>query len=336
MIVLCAGGTAGHVFPALALAEKLGSKNCKIITDKRGEKYITKEAKLEKTTLPIRALNYKFFLKSFALFFKSISAIKKSKIVVSFGGYTSLFPFLAAKIMRKKFYIYQLDSHVTRLHRFISKYSDKIFCSFPQTNFFKIKNTPIFSGIPLRQNFEFSPIPKFEGKLKISIIGGSLGSNFWEQLISSVLHELKDLSKKISLTIQTKKEPKFLKKFELADLNWAEFYETAQLFKESHLIISRAGASTISEISAIGRPAFLVPWGKSMENHQQKNAENYSKISKCEYGNEKDYLLLANLIRKIFLDPKNLNRLSESAATALPQYASHKAAFEIKYMLEKL
>lgn len=324
VIIFSAGGTGGHMFPACALALELQNKGQKIqlITDLRGKKFVKKE--FDKVTiLPVARLDFWYFLKSPYLLFKSFLEVSRADKVVCFGGYTSLFPFLAAMILGKERVIYQLDSHVTRLNRVLLPFASKVFYAFAQTNF-KNREKALCFGIPVREGFEFSFIKK-SGDMNIAIIGGSLGSNYWKELLMNTLALIpENIRKHLNFQIQTKESVDFIREFNVKSVQCQEFYDTATLFAQSHLIIARAGATSIAEISSIARPVYLVPWEKSLENHQYKNAKNYADFKGAEFGY--DPQKLANYIVKLFESDDFFYKTCQNAASALPQFAKNKAS----------
>ena len=322
-IAIITGGTAGHVFPAIALAKELQKENTvKIITDERGAKFI--DDSFETVILPIRRFSKKTFLfKGIWLLIKSIIAIKDSKKTIFFGSYASFFPYIASFLLGKKRIIYQLDSHITRLNRILIPSAHHVLYAFAQTNFeiFRKKINKTCCGIPLRDEFEYE-FPKNKITTQIAIIGGSLGSNYWKELLNYLFENLDlHLQKKLKFKIQSKNTS--TKEFEdNKNIEFKEFYNTSELFKESDLVISRAGATSICEISAIGRPCALFAWEKSLENHQEKNAINYSKISKATINSKKEVLELIEKLQSF----KYKLKLSQKAADAFPQYAKIRAA----------
>jgi|GEM_PF-1836356 len=324
-IVFCAGGTAGHTFPAAALALDIKKRHCNtiLITDLRGVKYV-KDEFTKVIALPISRLGLEYFIKAPYLFIRSFIEIMKANKVVCFGGYISLFPFLAAVLLRKERVIYQLDSHITRLNRLLIPFAHTVLYGFAHTNLKKHQRNKAYCfGIPVRNGFEFSFIKKAD-KLTIAVIGGSLGSAYWKKLISDTLSLLPaSVRKTISLKIQTSESLDFLKKFDLADLESKPFYDTANLFNKSHLIIARAGATSIAEISSVARAAYLVPWENAVENHQYKNARNYACFQGAEFGN--DPKQLADYISKIAKSDQFFYQVCENASRAFPQYAKNKA-----------
>jgi len=273
-IIFCAGGTAGHTFPAAALAKEVkdSGRVTALITDLRGAKYVKDEFDYV-YKLPISRLGLAYFLKAPYMMLKSLWFVLRARKVVCFGGYVSLFPFIAAIILRKERIVYQLDSHITRLNRLLIPFATTVLYGFAQTNFRKPKNTYCF-GIPVRKGFEFSFIKKGD-YLNIAIIGGSLGSTYWQDLLVETLSMVPEhVRKTIRLFIQTRESTQALDRFKLASIESKPFYDTAELFSKSHLIIARAGATSIAEISSVARAAYLVPWENAVENHQYENARN--------------------------------------------------------------
>ncbi len=326
-ILLSAGGTAGHVFPAIAIYEQLKLNNIEseIITDIRGVKYLKNE---KHQILQIKKFGLKFFLISPILFFKSLFLMVKCDTLICFGGYTSFFPFLAAFLLRKKRIVFQLDSKVTRLNKILIPFASKIFYVFPQT-IIRNKNK-IEIGMPLKKKFAFSFINHSANftidNFIITITGGSLGSQFWETEVLQALQSIpSEIAKKITLIIQTKKLPeKIAEQFKgilLKEILIYEFLDTAEVFKKSHLIIGRAGASTISEISCIGRPCYLFPWEKAVDNHQYHNASIYCKLSASKFHETDDNPeILKEYIIKLYNDEKYFHYLCEKSVKALKRF----------------
>lgn len=320
-IALVGGGTGGHVFPMKELAKDFEQKNNKItiITDERGAKLLENES-IKYKKLPINRFGLAFFLKGPSLFFKSFYWLLKAEKVFFFGGYTTFWPFLAAIILRKERIIYQLDSHITRLNRLLIPFSNKVYYIFAQTNFTKsfLKKGKCFAtNMPLREGFKFSYI-KNKLPFCITVIGGSLGSNYWKTILKEALEFLiKEERKNIILHIQTKESKDFFqtKDWEgFKEIIISPFFDTAVLFKKSHLIIARSGASSIAEISRIGRPAYLVPWEGAIENHQFFNARNYCEFGGAKFGN--DPKELSNYIKKLMHEDKYFYERCKRASIA--------------------
>ena len=294
-IVLVAGGTAGHINPAIAMGQELEKEGCFVsyITDIRGAKFFTNQ---NYKILPIERFGWKFLLFSPYLFLKSIVCVLKYKKIVCFGGYTTLFPFIAGKILLKECFIFQLDSVVTRLNRLLVPFAKKVLYVFAQTKFKNYKNKQCVR-MPLRKGFEFEFI-RHKDVFTVAIVGGSLGSNYWKKLIDEALSIIpSNLHKRIALKIQTQDDVSFLEKYKLNNIETKPFYDTCKMFKQSHLVISRAGATTLAEISAIGRPIYIVPWEKAIENHQHYNAKFCASYGGAKYGN--DAKILANWLQNM-------------------------------------
>lgn len=334
-IIFVAGGTAGHVFPAVALSmqfKKTFENNVQtvLITDLRGAKFTNNEFD-EIVVLPIERFGIKFFLISPYLFLKSFFKIFKAEKIFFFGGYTTIFPFLSAFFQKKERIIIQLDSYVTRLNKLLIPIANKVFYSFAQTKLPSFKNS-FTIGPLIRDQFKFSYKKHDLNKFVITIVGGSLGSNYWKNLLKEALKHLNNSDlEKIELNIQTNENIDFLNNIGLGlkKINRQKFFKNIhEIFATSDLIISRAGANTIFEISTIGRPAFLCPWKKAMQNHQYYNAKSYAKFSEIEFG--EDPLILSAYIKKLMQDEAYYNKISKnSSSTFLP--FGKEALMEILY-----
>lgn len=290
-IALTGGGTGGHIFPIIALAERLQEKyDITILTDYRGADFIKKSHKnfinnnIKIITLPIKKFNIFFWIKAPYVLMICIYHIFKCNEIISFGGYTTFLPFISAWILRKRRTIYQLDSVVTRLNRILIPFADKVLYIFRATKI-NHKNAHL-TQLPLRKEFKFSFI-KHTKHINIGILCGSLDGKYWQKLITELAIILDEKIKKIiSIKIQTQNDISNIENFGFKTVEKAGFNEGAELIAQSHLVISRAGAGTISEISAIGRPVYLVPLRSVVEDHQFHNAVNYCDLTGAKFGND--------------------------------------------------
>lgn len=321
--VLSAGGTAGHVFPATALSLELRKNGIFtiLITDKRGLKFVKNEFD-QVIVLPISCFGLRFFLFSPWLFLKSFWVLWRSSMVISFGGYVSFFPLLVSLFSFRRFAIVQLDSIITRLHRLFLSFAWKIFYLFPKTAFFKLSSSCVLTGAPIRSNFDFSFIKHSQKNFVISVLGGSLGSDYWKDLLFNWASKLSpEIRASVSLFIQTSEDLSFLSSFNFKSLVSEPFFDTRLLFAKSHLIISRAGANTLAEIASVGRPAFLVPWLGALENHQFHNAVQLVEYGGCAMGDDSD---LFSFFSFLYFDEKLFLKASAAMVSSFHLYGKER------------
>ena len=283
-ILIMAGGTGGHIFPALAIAKELKERGAVV-------EWLGGKNAMESRLVPrhgykfhgvsssgLRGKNLLVILKAFFLlgcgFFQTVIIFIKYRpnIVIGMGGYASGIGGLISKLLFIPLFIHEQNSVPGTTNRLLSRLASKCFQAFENT--FPESTGAITTGNPIL----FNPIPKNRPKSvkNLLVLGGSLGAkkinqtipqiktcvNIWHQTGENHLEEVRVLYKK-SQHYGAKIEP-FIE-------NMAEAYAWADL------VISRAGAMTISELIASNSLAILIPFPYAIDNHQKINAEILSK-----------------------------------------------------------
>ena len=283
-ILIMAGGTGGHIFPALAIAKELKERGVAV-------EWLGGKNKMESRLVPrhgykfhgvsssgLRGKNLLVILKAFFLlgcgFFQTVIIFIKYRpnIVIGMGGYASGIGGLISKLFFVPLFIHEQNSVPGTTNRLLSRLASKCFQAFENT--FPESTGAITTGNPIL----FNPIPKNRPKSvkNLLVLGGSLGAkkinqtipqiktcvNIWHQTGENHLEEVRVLYKK-SQHYGAKIEP-FIE-------NMAEAYAWADL------VISRAGAMTISELIASNSLAILIPFPYAIDNHQKINAEILTK-----------------------------------------------------------
>ena len=304
-IGLACGGTGGHISPALALASNFKNYNLEPIffTDVRGsfllksishyvvisgspsEKGLNKIINLFKLFLGVLQSTY-FLYKS------------KIKLVIGFGGYTSVPIILAARILNIPSIIHEQNKILGRANKFCSIFCDKVALSFSLKGG-DIKNSKfILTGNPVSKQFEKIKPKSFSTNNKefvLLVIGGSQGASIFSQIVPKAIGNLpENFKKKIHIYQQCREnERKILTnnykklgiKFKVSNY----FNKIYEIFKKTDLIIARSGGSTITEIIASGKPSFLIPLPNSLDNHQKENAYELKKQKACIFFEQKDF-----------------------------------------------
>ena len=333
-ILIATGGTGGHIFPSLSIINQIQNHLFIIITDERGRDYfnnffINKEINFKIFTHRVSSPSNKFLLnklKSFFQFFistfQSILLILNYKpdAVIGFGGYPSVAPILAAKIFNIPSIIHEQNTVIGRANKLLYKIADVLALSFSKTkNLPNIKKS-IYTGNPVRK--EFYEIGKHKYLLPnkkreyfyILIYGGSLGSSFLSEHLTSIICSLpQDMKKKIKIIQQVRKEEiEFVResyKINKIDSEISSFFEDISIkFKIAHLIITRSGGSSVAEILASNRPVIFIPLPTALDNHQYENARfiESNKGGWLISQTNKNISELENLIKNILLNPNKL------------------------------
>ncbi len=296
-VALVAGGTGGHIFPAMALARELKKnemvkKVTFLATTTSLSKWVLEKEKGEVIFIPSHGFIGKNFHKKIlavisaaAGIFRSLALVRKElpDVACGFGGYGA-FPFLAACYMRGiPFILHEQNLIPGRATRFLSRFAKEVLISFPDSkNLISSKKT-FFTGNLCREdftqyhhslnNYAYEP----ENKNSILVVGGSQGSHFLNKNLSGVLLKVLDKFPELSIVhITGTKEKESVK--DAYGLNNARVtvmdfsLDMLKLFKQARLVISRAGATVLSEICLCGIPSILIPFAASADNHQYYNA----------------------------------------------------------------
>ncbi|TVS98806.1 undecaprenyldiphospho-muramoylpentapeptide beta-N-acetylglucosaminyltransferase [Wolbachia pipientis] len=278
-IILATGGTGGHVFPAITLAKalKVQGHNCILFTDKKTNKNIN----IESYILPLCKPSGNKLKFLFLLMYSCVLALYqtrklKPKLIIGFGSYASFPTLFAAKIFSIPIILHEQNTVLGRVNRFFFKSAKLIATSFPETKYAEGSKC-VFTGnfIDIKAQSHSST----EKALNILVIAGSQGANFFDDVVSSVICDLTiKMKKKIRVTQQcTKKninKVKSLYKSEKIDCELSEFFDDMEnRLANAHLVISRAGATSIAEITLARRAAIYIPYPDSKDNHQFYNAK---------------------------------------------------------------
>ena len=293
--LITTGGSGGHVIPAMILYQHLSKEtNVIISTDKRGLRY------LDKNNLPVEVINTPklnnivlFPINVFIILFltiKSYFLLKQKKIekIFSTGGYMSIPLILAAKFLRIDIYLIEPNQVLGRSNRYFLKSCKKIFCYSDEIkNFPNMYKDKIIIINPLVRENTYNVEKNFENKKKFNIlvIGGSQGASFFDKdLKNSIINISK--KKTIKIIHQTsEKNISSLKDFysdnNIENIIFSYKKNLVEIIKEADLCITRAGASTLAELSVLNIPFIAVPLPTSKDNHQLENANYYKKKDCC-------------------------------------------------------
>ena len=318
-ILISTGGTGGHVIPAQVISDHLKINFGIIFTsDTRGLKYFKDEEKIIRViNTPQLNINFFFIIKIFKLFYltlKSFLILKKENIdkVISTGGYMSLPICIAAKFSGIKIYLFEPNMTLGRANKFFLNFAEKIFCYSDSLRNFPKKFLNKLEVIKPLVNKSFYEIKKTNNSNKknfcILIFGGSQGATIFNTEISKAIVTLKK-DFPIKVIQQTKNENienlrNFynLNKIENRIFNFEK--NIIELISESDLCISRAGATSLAEISILNKPFITIPLPTAKDNHQMHNAEFYEKAGCCWILDQKDlnYKNFLSLLHRIVKD----------------------------------
>ncbi|MCZ6901574.1 MAG: undecaprenyldiphospho-muramoylpentapeptide beta-N-acetylglucosaminyltransferase [Rickettsia endosymbiont of Ixodes persulcatus] len=290
-IILVAGGTGGHFFPAVALGEELIKHGYEVhfITDLRCKKYINQDIKVIFHILDLkRSGNIFLFLPRLSIAVLKVIRLLyniKPSVIVGFGGYPAISSMFAAVFLRVPIIIHEQNFYLGKVNKFFASFAKKIAISYEN-----VKNLPEFAkskivvtgGIVRKniRNLDSVAGPRNDKLFTIFIFGGSQGAKLFSELIPASIKILiqKEPQLKLHIIQQAALDDQVKIKDIYSKLNityeLAEFFDNMALqYKEADLVISRAGASTIEELTYIGLPAIFIPLPSAADNHQYYNAK---------------------------------------------------------------
>ncbi len=291
--LITTGGSGGHVVPATILYEHLSKEgNIIISTDKRGLKYLEEDTH-QLVIIDTPKLNNILFLPFnliiiLFLTFKSFFLLKFRKIekVFSTGGYMSLPVILAARLLKLKIYLIEPNQVLGRANRYFLNFCKKIFCYTNEVKKFpSIFKDKIIVINPLVKENIYNLNNNNKNKFTILIVGGSQGANIFDKNLKNTIL---DISKKIEIKVvqqTSEKNTFFLKDFysknNVKNKIFSFDKNFSQNIKQIDFCITRAGASTLAELSVLNIPFIAVPLPTSKDNHQFENAFYYKEKDCC-------------------------------------------------------
>ncbi len=299
-LVLSGGGTGGHVFPAVALAKKCLEEGGEVIYlggENSFEERIADKEKITFYGLPVQPLPRKINTDLFKSGFSNFKAVLKARkilkridpdIVVGTGGYVSGASILAAWLLNIKTLIHEQNSVPGLTNKISAKFVDKIALSYRDSEkYFNKKGKLFLTGNPVRKEIlEVCP-QKARNKLSISqdkdvllVMGGSQGATSINRLMLEIYDDLIELDNLDIIHITGEKDYEKISK-KASSYNNLDKKVTVSSFMDdienalaaATLVISRAGAVSIAEITALGLPSILIPYPYATNNHQVKNAK---------------------------------------------------------------
>jgi len=342
LVVLATGGTGGHVFPAEALAGELMSRGYRLalITDRRGGVFSGVLGDLE--TYRIRAggvagKNILALLQSVAELavglFQARSLLKRLQpaAVIGFGGYASVPTMLAACFGGFAAAIHEQNAILGRANRLLATRVRQIATCFDTVEELPadVQDKVIFTGMPVRPAVakcrEISyPVLADDDALHLMIVGGSQGARVLSDVVPAAIALLPDVYRqRIRVTQQCRPEDLARVTEAYAEIGVEAtlesfFADLPRRMAAAHLVIGRAGASTVSELTAIGRPAILVPYPHAVDDHQARNAHAIDEAGGGWLINEDVFTAdaLAKRLQSLFGLPAVLQRSAANARAA--------------------
>ncbi len=303
-VVLAAGGTGGHLFPAQALGETLAERGYLIhlMTDARGIEFGGKFPAVLRHEIASATITPRKPWRVPGQLFRLVNGYRAAHevmsqlpgglpvAVVGFGGYPSFPPMLAALRLKVPTVIHEQNAVMGRANRAVAKYVSRIASSFPDIVNLdaRMKSKLTFTGNPVRGivmrqwDMPYVP-PAADEQFTLLVFGGSQGARYFSEMMPKVVAEL-PVAVRRRLKVVQQCRPEDIEQTQAAYDELGQTATLAPFFADlpkhiaaAHLVICRSGASTVAELAVIGRPAIMVPLPHAVDNDQLRNAQSFSR-----------------------------------------------------------
>ena len=297
LVVIAAGGTGGHMFPAQAFADEMRARGWTIalVTDERGKKYATNfpadwrlevEAATFGSKMPHKLLGSALKLRKGTAMARQNFEKTRPSLIAGFGGYPSYPSLSAARELRIPILIHEQNSVLGRVNRLFASQAKFVACGFERLDKLppqaadrkRVVGNPVRSPIKAVRE---KPYPELSdtGPVNILVTGGSQGARLFGEVIPAAIAGLpQDQKKRLTVVQQAREE-----QLEAVRATYREagvkavvesfFSDMQDRLAAAHLVIARSGASTVTELAIAGRPSILIPLAIATNDHQTANAE---------------------------------------------------------------
>lgn len=351
-IALAAGGTGGHMFPAEAMAEEMKRRGWKVLlfTDQRGMRYADGFPANEIVTLDADNPNVRGVVAKARVavgmagaIAASMIAFRKHKpnVAVGFGGYPSAPAMLAARLSGVPHGVHEQNAVLGRVNRMVARTADFVAHAFPKLERLPtgLKAEIIETGNPVRDAIRAVEgqgyhAPIGDAPIEILVFGGSQGAALFSRVVPPALAGLpENVRRRLNVTQQVREEEKDEVRATYQGAGIAcelqpFFRDIPQRLTDAHVVVARAGASSVTELATVGRPAILVPLGIAMDDHQTGNAQVLVEAGAAELIAEPDFSAerLSTVLEPLLTDSARLSQMAVSAASVAPHGAVTKLA----------
>jgi len=331
-LVMAGGGTGGHLFPGLAVAREFQKRDVMteilfVGTELGIESRILPREGFPLETIPIRGVKgrgMRGFMEAFwripPSLYRSLSIITRFRpeLIIGLGGYASGPLLLAGKVKGIRCVIMEQNLRPGLTNRLLGWVADRIFTAYEESASYFPRAKVVETGNPVRWQ-KLAEVNKCE-KFTLFVFGGSQGARRLNLCTVEALKSLRDLSSGLRVIHQTGEADLGGIKAAYASLPFEAdvlpFIEKMdEVYAAADLVVCRAGASTVAELTAFGRPAVLVPYPYAAYDHQRLNAQALKERGAAEriLDQDLDGEKLAGLIRSLYLDRKRLEFMGQTA-----------------------
>lgn len=356
--VIACGGTGGHLFPGLAVAETLHERGYEVlllVSEKEIDAVALRDhsefrtEKLPSIGMPsVLSPAFPRFLKrgweSFTTC-RQLYSRYRPVAVLGMGGFTSAAPLLAARLSGIPCFLHESNAVAGRANRLAARWTDRVLLGLRACEPFFAGRSCTVTGTPVRRNLG-NPLPKSSARISLGldpelptllVMGGSQGAAGINQLVFRAAPFLKDFHTAEGLPLQLihltgERDDN------LAVINYqregirahaaAFHHRMEEVYSAADLVVSRAGAASLSELSQFSLPSILIPFPFAADRHQHRNAEAFRDAGAAEIVEEKtaDPESFALLVRNLLEDGRRRERMSAAALSVLPRGAAERVA----------
>lgn len=355
LVLIAAGGTGGHLFPAESLATALQRLDARVAlaSDTRvgniagsfpADEVVQISSATPSGRSPAQMANAAVVLGLGII--QALRAVRRLRpdAVVGFGGYPTVPPVLAASLLRVSTVIHEQNGVMGRANRFLAPRVSMIATGFQHVKGIPAKASArlVHTGNPVRPaviEAAKTPYPLVAegGTLRLLVFGGSQGARIMSEIVPAAIERLpKDLLPNLHVTQQARDEDVQRVRAQYAQAGVAAeveafFKDLPRRMADAHLVISRSGASTVAELAAIGRPSILVPLPGALDQDQAANAESLAEIGAATVMAQDSFTpeRLAGEILARLRDPQGLTRAAAAAKSAGVTDAAERLAAEV-------
>ncbi len=349
-VVLATGGTGGHVFPAEALAGELEARGVAftLVTDSRGRQWqgalsrrpihhirsASPTGSLRRRLLALLALGLGLFDA-----WRALGRIAPAA-VVGFGGYASVPTMIAARLRRLPSMLHEQNAVLGRANRLVQGSAACVAVSFARTRYIaendqraRLVGNPVREPVRALRNSPYRA-PGADRVIDLLIVGGSQGSASFSRIVPAAILSLPEpLRARLRLVQQCRPDDLVRVRTRYGEAGIVAelasfFVDLPQRIASAHLVIGRAGASTVAELATIGRPSIVVPYPFAADDHQMANARAFEAAGACIVIAQADFTAetLAGHLVALFEAPQRLARMAVAAhAVSRPDAAARLA-----------
>ena len=357
-VILASGGTGGHMFPAVALAGALLGRGytLALFSDARGVRYGAIPPAVATYEIPSASPSGSMARKAMAALallrgtFKARGLFKRldPAAIVGFGSYASAPTLAAAAFEKRPIVLHEQNAVLGRANRLWARAASAIATSFENVAGTPANKRMVLTGNPVRSDIvdaagtAYAP-PRPGGALNVLILGGSQGARIFSDVVPGAVARLSP-DRRARLRLSQQCRPEDLDRVRAAydalglKPTLATFFDDVPArLADTHLVVSRSGASTVAELAIAGRPAILVPYKHAMDDHQRANARAFEESGAAWRIDQDDFdsAALAARLNDLLDDPAPLAEAAEKARTLGHADAAERLADLVESVLSK-